>query len=744
MQEKKSLQSIKELFNSRNYTDIIEQQEQINMRSNSEELYLLGKSYFKIKNFKEAILCFEKIGNKKSNYWLGVCKFWNDDSDSALIIFTSIEKEYNDNNIIIGDNISINDIYYGIARCYLNNKEFKKSIEYFNKIKDNNHDIQKKFLLKNEQSYGEYYNPNYGIGRCYYELAILEEKKKFTDDKSSIKENYNSLAKKHFEESIIDVYFIFMYSEFIYNQNSVFNLNLDSEKQHYYETCLKDEVYDFIKYRSDRFFRKKRGSNFKKPNFENDFYTKFHHEKTLLLLEDTIYSYYYLAKCNIRSSNSIIAFECVNEILEIINSNIFNNLTQTKHFQIFSPLVKDLFENISINKSLLGLIISKYDTPLNLDKHKKYINIFEKKFNSFFDQYYKQKSNEIISFLQNKSIDIKNLESSDNWNYCINILSYLKIDYLDILNIPLAHYTSSKVCSILFDLEKENYHTNSKDKKEILSNNNLRMWTSNYMNDPMEGKNLLEVIGHQDLELDNIIPFSEKNAFFTSLTTRINDLNQFRLYGKEDGVESSGCCLVFNNLGNKNNYFNLKTQSFEIENKLNDPLYQVAYIVYYDQYTEENELMIPLDDKERKFGVYLKPLRGNITSLWHQKKLEKLSNNLNKLKNECKDKSIDNIKDIIEYIRYLFKNFAFKDEDEIRVITLEKYDSNRVKNCEYTGKLYVPIDNLLKYIDTIILGSNFEKTSNKKNMETFYYKLKKKKDNINIIKSSLPYVSTTS
>ncbi|VDH03742.1 Uncharacterised protein [Bergeyella zoohelcum] len=29
-------------------------------------------------------------------------------------------------------------------------------------------------------------------------------------------------------------------------------------------------------------------------------------------------------------------------------------------------------------------------------------------------------------------------------------------------------------------------------------------------------------------------------------------------------------------------------------------------------------------------------------------------------------------------------------------------------------------------------------------METFYYKLKKKKDNINIIKSSLPYVSTTS
>ena len=39
------------------------------------------------------------------------------------------------------------------------------------------------------------------------------------------------------------------------------------------------------------------------------------------------------------------------------------------------------------------------------------------------------------------------------------------------------------------------------------------------------------------------------NAFFTCFSSRVNDLNQFRLYGKEGGVEASGCCLVFNKNG---------------------------------------------------------------------------------------------------------------------------------------------------------------------------------------------------
>ena len=37
--------------------------------------------------------------------------------------------------------------------------------------------------------------------------------------------------------------------------------------------------------------------------------------------------------------------------------------------------------------------------------------------------------------------------------------------------------------------------------------------------------------------------------FLPASSSRVNDLNQFRLYGKEDGVEASGCCLVFNKNG---------------------------------------------------------------------------------------------------------------------------------------------------------------------------------------------------
>ena len=117
------------------------------------------------------------------------------------------------------------------------------------------------------------------------------------------------------------------------------------------------------------------------------------------------------------------------------------------------------------------------------------------------------------------------------------ILAVLHIPPIELGSTPLAHYTSSTVCNKLFGVVNEN------------APSPMRIGSSTYMNDPSEGKGLLELLKLQDLELENKEDCSSHNAFFACFSSRVNDLNQFRLYGKEDGVEASGCCLVFNKNG---------------------------------------------------------------------------------------------------------------------------------------------------------------------------------------------------
>ena len=117
------------------------------------------------------------------------------------------------------------------------------------------------------------------------------------------------------------------------------------------------------------------------------------------------------------------------------------------------------------------------------------------------------------------------------------VLAVLHITPIELGFTPMAHYTSPHVCHILFSI----------GGNETASP--MRLGSSTYMNDLSEGRGLLDLLNQQDLELENKADGASHNAFFTCFSSRVNDLNQFRLYGKEGGVEASGCCLVFNKNG---------------------------------------------------------------------------------------------------------------------------------------------------------------------------------------------------
>ena len=322
------------------------------------------------------------------------------------------------------------------------------------------------------------------------------------------------------------------------------------------------------------------------------------------------------------------------------------------------------------------------------------------------------------------------------------ILAVLHIPPIELGSTPLAHYTSSSVCNKLFGVVNED------------DSSSMRIGSSSYMNDPSEGEGLLELLKLQDLELENKTDCSPHNAFFACFSSRVNDLNQFRLYGKEDGVEASGCCLVFNKNGDwlkvpdisapfrsitKNQDENLaEFKGANISNveyeKL--PLYQVAYIAYKDEYIAEEKCEIWLDNF--KFGICLKSVDKN--SEWHKYRIKKLKEALQQLIKFFKRKANvnDENKNALEYIRYLFKDFAFRDEEEFRVLKMAEIGSEEIEYCKTTKSIYLPYADISNVVDEVILGTNYEKTNSRHKAEVFQHQMKQKCPYVKVSRSSLP------
>lgn len=388
--------------------------------------------------------------------------------------------------------------------------------------------------------------------------------------------------------------------------------------------------------------------------------------------------------------------------------------TARTHFQKYGELAKP-----KINKPLLRLNLAamcKFQTFSESD---------EKQVVTQYETYLKEKTEAIKQKLPQ--------DSDDELKTAIaQILAVLNISPIE-LHIPLAHYTTPTVCEKLLGLEN---HDPSP----------MRMNSCTYMNDPTEGQSLLALLNMQDLSLKNKIDFAERkpyNAFFSCFSKRINDLNQFRLYGKEEGVEASGCCLLFNKMGNwlrssdisssfalgkthsQFNEFLDETDEDVSPNKKaaeSYPLYQVAYIACDDEYLPQSARKIELENNGRRFFVYLPILFSG--SKPDELRENYLKTGLEKLIKSASKNRSENNRALLEYVRYLFKDFAFRDEEEFRTLIVCSLKDEQVKHCDYGG-IYVEYGKIHHQIDEIILGTNYEFTNSKRKVEVFRYKLAK-------------------
>lgn len=356
------------------------------------------------------------------------------------------------------------------------------------------------------------------------------------------------------------------------------------------------------------------------------------------------------------------------------------------------------------------------------------IDYLNKDWHSYFE---KKKQETQESLFKGETSPLKDAVST--------VLAVLHITPIELGFTPMAHYTSPHVCQKLFGI----------GGSETASP--MRLGSSTYMNDPSEGKALLDLLNQQDLELENKADGASHNAFFTCFSSRINDLNQFRLYGKEGGVEASGCCLVFNKNGDWlkesdvsapfRSLSEMSGQNSDDLPKVNEyeklPLYQVAYVAYKDEYIADKKCGIWfLSQGQTKFGIRLKPV-GN--EGWHQFRLGKLKEALEELIGFFNTSTVsDDDKEALEYIRYLFKDFAFRDEEEFRLLVIKPIDSEEIEYCKDTKSIYIPYADIRNQADEVILGTNYEKTGNQRKAEVFRYRMKQKCPDVKVSRSTLP------
>ena len=364
-----------------------------------------------------------------------------------------------------------------------------------------------------------------------------------------------------------------------------------------------------------------------------------------------------------------------------------------------------------------------------------------------YDSYFKSKQKQIQkskTLSKNKKINGRLKEN------IAAVLAVLSIDPIE-FDRPLAHYTSPTVCEKLLGIGQK------ESKQESIAASKMRMNSSAYMNDPYEGKSLYDLLGIQEPDLENLSEFSPYNAFFSCFSSRVNDLNQFRLYGKVGNVEASGCCLVFNKRGNwirepdiDASYRRLNEQGAMAGNDMetavntqrpseNLPLYQIAYIFYRDEYTQDKEYDVMGGDTD--FGVRLKPISNN--SKWHTVRKRQLKKTLNALCRYWKNASLSKEefqenKAALEYIRYLFKDHAFRDEEEFRLLQIEEIGSDKVQYCPETNTAFLEYGNVCTKLDEVILGTNYERTDDGRKVEVFRHLLKLKQPHIKVRHSSLP------
>jgi len=270
----------------------------------------------------------------------------------------------------------------------------------------------------------------------------------------------------------------------------------------------------------------------------------------------------------------------------------------------------------------------------------------------------------------------------------LKIKSKLHIKDKDELEMLVSHYTSKETSEILLfdnDLKDKNTH------------DHFHLNSLNTSNDPEEGKTLFRYLFPNEKYSSRVEEFG---AFAGCFILNNDSLNQFRLYSKtKDKEEGLGISISLNeNFFNKDLIINVKMKS-DIGDKDGKnqpeplPLFRCIYIDPETYIDHKAYNIISLGQREE----YVFYRRGKSEEDYQKYKIkidktfEKIRTELRELKDQIEAKKLDPdvVYKLLLDLRYLVKHAAFKEEQECRIIQINKLnDKNNIKSYD-DGRLFV-------------------------------------------------------
>ena len=438
------------------------------------------------------------------------------------------------------------------------------------------------------------------------------------------------------------------------------------------------------------------------------------------------------------------AIEYLDKSLSILDEKnskgdtIIKNKDYIEYIEIGMMGNDTIYDRIYFLKSEALIGLEQYDYALTLIlniKDSKSVNIFsiisrfieyigiEKIINTILkeDSFWTEEKEEYFNFIV-RDIDINNrIKLKKLWILQYVFLYLVSVKDNDKVN-EISHYTSIEVFDdMAFD--KRYDKADSSKYNTYLKKNKLRMTSIKNANDPKEGKILMQLLRNNNVNskyasINNFI------ALQTSFSRCKDSLTMYRLYGKYDNKEGTGCCLVFdksffdtsfNNCGSsilfsfsydKNNYSNIE---FYKEQTL--PLYFVLYYNY-----KRNEIIFnPCESDYDNLIINL----NKEYDVWNEgsKFYDKLKNNIGyvfysmfKVIKDFNSEESALSYQLLMNMQYLIKDASFIEEQEMRIIQLIEYGSNPLHiddkmKRSYKNYLYI-FDN--KSLKEVILAPKVE------------------------------------
>ena len=307
---------------------------------------------------------------------------------------------------------------------------------------------------------------------------------------------------------------------------------------------------------------------------------------------------------------------------------------------------------------------------------------------------------------------------------------------------------------LFYNQETEVVHyTSLHTLKNLAQKGRFRLYNASYMNDPEEGRIFFDIMKTKyeiDDEIDIEKMFYEENEHssprspayigsFIELNSNEQETSKdklflWRTYGNHDAQEAAGSCLVFRRESFAKE-FQLRIGKME-EELLNSPSDQSA-----ERYPQTKHW------KNRKLPLF-RVSYGNIRD---QEELEELAKCLKDIKDhlgkeelsEAKPEFKELVRELLDSIRFLFKESHYSEEKEVRVIDIRYYkedttqgsDGVKIDVEQIPPRFYLETPESFRF-DEVLLGPRA------RNIQEWEQWIKEQDADVKVEKSKIKYGNT--